>query len=261
MDGFPNGRRLEDDVTTIELQAVSGVALAAIGLWYDDYTVGSGASPATTDFLNVYTFNAGVTKNDTTLKTCFPYIQAPWRGFNGPSNTTLPVTLLSFTATPVNHTVSLQWQVANVVNADHYDIESSTDANKYTKIGEVISKGSVSAYQYTDQNPSLTKTNFYRIKEVDKDGASITSAIRFVKFDISELLITPNPATTSIKITSTTQTLQISVYDVVGRKVINQQLNGGFTELNVSALPKGIYTVIAYDNNGKKVDTKKIVKQ
>ncbi|MBL7809487.1 MAG: DUF4331 domain-containing protein, partial [Saprospiraceae bacterium] len=29
MDGFPNGRRLEDDVTRIELQAVSGVALAA----------------------------------------------------------------------------------------------------------------------------------------------------------------------------------------------------------------------------------------
>ncbi|MEQ1917211.1 MAG: DUF4331 domain-containing protein, partial [Gallionella sp.] len=38
MDGFPNGRRLEDDVTRIELQAVSGVVLAAIGLWYDDYT-------------------------------------------------------------------------------------------------------------------------------------------------------------------------------------------------------------------------------
>ncbi|MEJ7661095.1 MAG: DUF4331 family protein [Hymenobacter sp.] len=37
MDGFPNGRRLEDDVTRIELQAVSGVVLAALGLWYDDY--------------------------------------------------------------------------------------------------------------------------------------------------------------------------------------------------------------------------------
>lgn len=37
MDGFPNGRRLEDDVTRIELQAVSGVVLAAIGLPYDDY--------------------------------------------------------------------------------------------------------------------------------------------------------------------------------------------------------------------------------
>ena len=30
MDGFPNGRRLEDDVTRIELQAVSGAALAAV---------------------------------------------------------------------------------------------------------------------------------------------------------------------------------------------------------------------------------------
>ena len=80
MDGFPNGRRLEDDVTTIELQAVSGVALAAIGLWYDDYTVGG--NPVTQNFLNVYTFTAGPTHNDTTLRQHFPYEQAPWRGFN-----------------------------------------------------------------------------------------------------------------------------------------------------------------------------------
>lgn len=81
MDGFPNGRRLEDDVTTIELQAVSGVALAAIGLWYDDYP-GTG-SPVTTQLTNVLGFNAGVTHNDTTFRQCFPYLQTPWRGFNG----------------------------------------------------------------------------------------------------------------------------------------------------------------------------------
>ncbi len=80
MDGFPNGRRLEDDVTTIELQAVSGVALAAIGLWYDDYTIGG--DPVTQDFLNVYTFTAGPTHNDTTFKANFPYVQTPWRGFD-----------------------------------------------------------------------------------------------------------------------------------------------------------------------------------
>ena len=80
MDGFPNGRRLEDDVTTIELQAVGGVVLAAIGLWYDDYK--PGASPVTPDLLNVLSFSAGPTKNDTTFKTTFPYVQTPWRGFN-----------------------------------------------------------------------------------------------------------------------------------------------------------------------------------
>lgn len=84
MDGFPNGRRLEDDVTTIELQAVSGVALAAIGLWYDDY-LGGTQSPVTPRLQAVLGFNAGVVQNDTTLLACFPYMQTPWRGFRGPS--------------------------------------------------------------------------------------------------------------------------------------------------------------------------------
>lgn len=81
MDGFPNGRRLEDDVTTIELQAVGGVALAAIGLWYDDYKGGT-STPVTQNLINVLSFNAGPTKNDTTFKTSFPYVQTPWRGFD-----------------------------------------------------------------------------------------------------------------------------------------------------------------------------------
>lgn len=81
MDGFPNGRRLEDDVTTIELQAVGGVALAAIGLWYDDYDATTG-NPVTQDLVNVLSFSAGVTHNDTTFKTTFPYVQTPWRGFD-----------------------------------------------------------------------------------------------------------------------------------------------------------------------------------
>ena len=82
MDGFPNGRRLEDDVTTIELQAVGGVVLAAIGLWYDDYMPATSPSPVTPTLMNVLNFNAGPTANDTTLKTTFPYVQAPWRGFD-----------------------------------------------------------------------------------------------------------------------------------------------------------------------------------
>jgi len=79
MDGFPNGRRLEDDVTRIELQAVGGVVLAAIGLWYDDYSGGS-ASPETNQLINTLQYSTGVEKNDTTFKQTFPYVQTPWRG-------------------------------------------------------------------------------------------------------------------------------------------------------------------------------------
>jgi hypothetical protein len=78
MDGFPNGRRLEDDVTRIELQAVGGVVLAAIGLWYDDYKIGS--SPVTPQLVNVLSYTTGVEKNDAPFKTAFPYVATPWAG-------------------------------------------------------------------------------------------------------------------------------------------------------------------------------------
>ncbi|TAL42171.1 MAG: DUF4331 domain-containing protein [Chitinophagaceae bacterium] len=77
MDGFPNGRRLEDDVTRIELQAVSGIVMAVLGLWYDDF---AGGNPVTPDLLSVLTYNAGVTSNDAAFKSSFPYVASPWAG-------------------------------------------------------------------------------------------------------------------------------------------------------------------------------------
>jgi uncharacterized repeat protein (TIGR01451 family) len=82
MDGFPNGRRLEDDVTRIELQAVAGVALAAIGLWYDDYTAG-GANPVTPKLVNVLSYKTGVETNDVAFESTFPYLAMPWSGAGG----------------------------------------------------------------------------------------------------------------------------------------------------------------------------------
>ncbi|MCB0664184.1 MAG: DUF4331 domain-containing protein [Saprospiraceae bacterium] len=79
MDGFPNGRRLEDDVTRIELQAVSGIALAAIGLWYDDYQAGD-ENPVTDDLVGVLSYTTGVESNDKPFKSSFPYVATPWSG-------------------------------------------------------------------------------------------------------------------------------------------------------------------------------------
>jgi hypothetical protein len=92
MDGFPNGRRLEDDVTRIELQAVSGVALAAVGLWYDDRAIGK--SPLTPNLLGVLGYTTGVEKNDTTFQAAFPYVQVPYSGYNTCKCTTPKTTAL-----------------------------------------------------------------------------------------------------------------------------------------------------------------------
>jgi hypothetical protein len=82
MDGFPNGRRLEDDVTRIELQAVGGVVLAVLGLWYDDYNINTGQSPLTPDLLNVVGYTTGVESNDAPFKTSFPFVANPWSGYD-----------------------------------------------------------------------------------------------------------------------------------------------------------------------------------
>jgi len=104
-DGFPNGRRLEDDVTRIELQAVSGVVLAAIGLWYDDYV--PGGSPVTTDLVNVLTYSTGVNANDTTFKTSFPFVQTPWSGdHNCSCDVPAPTTTPNISYTPPTPAIS-----------------------------------------------------------------------------------------------------------------------------------------------------------
>ncbi|MCL5995985.1 MAG: DUF4331 domain-containing protein [Chloroflexi bacterium] len=73
--GFPNGRRLQDNVTYIELLAVAGAA-------YPVLTDGTFAfSPAIARALNT-----GVNQNDLPFSNTFPYIAAPHRGTNFRSN-------------------------------------------------------------------------------------------------------------------------------------------------------------------------------
>lgn len=268
MDGFPNGRRLEDDVTSIELQAVGGVALAAIGLWYDDYVVGG--DPVTQQLLNTITFQAGVTHNDTTFKPCFPYVQTPWRGFTGaeyvgPKSTIFPVSWLSFGAVKTaDQKVQLTWKVASEINSAHYDVEYSIVGSKdFKKIATVLSKSgsSTNTYQYLHAFPSKENVNYYRIKQVDKDGKYSYSPVIPVKIMEPQLItVSPNPFVNSIKVFGNQPALEVRVYNNQGAVLATRQAIKGFAEINTSSFARGMYTVVAY-SNGVKVDSKKIIKQ
>lgn len=146
MDGFPNGRRLEDDAIRIELQAVSGIVLAAIGLPYDDYK--AGGSLATEDLVGVLQYHTGVDHNDTTLRAKFPFEQLPWSGkhncncnlsqtmarssvntvnsFTGQSDLGLssPEIIASSTPNPVMNTNTITYRLdkASIVKVAVYDV-------------------------------------------------------------------------------------------------------------------------------------------
>ena len=169
MDGFPNGRRLEDDVTTIELQAVGGVVLAAIGLWYDDFTPGMTASPVTPRLLSTLGFNAGVTKNDTTFKTMFPYEQTPWRGFRGrefagvKQNSTNKAERVS--AEPVVGKLSVN-VLGNPVSGDDVTVEINGAKGENLEMDLVNMKGQIIGHQSIDEAGNAQKATFKLGKEV-----------------------------------------------------------------------------------------------
>lgn len=66
--GYPNGRRLADDVTDISIKAVAG---AAYPLFHKEFK----ADPLAAQL------GDGVDKNDAEFRTTFPYLALPWSGY------------------------------------------------------------------------------------------------------------------------------------------------------------------------------------
>ena len=269
MDGFPNGRRLEDDVTRIELQAVGGVVLAAIGLWYDDYNVNDpNASPVTPKLIATLGTMAGPTKNDTLLRAEFPYVQGPWRGFTGEeymgpkSQQTLPITYVSFTAEKTGQAALLRFEIKNEANTDRYDVEYSVNGVDFDVLGTIKAKsGDNNSYEFLHSKPMAQKNNYYRLKQFDKEGRFTYSVIRLLRFNATNVItITPNPASDFIKVYSTLTSLKVNLFDAAGRRLVSKIITNGSGEINISHLSKGTYMVVA-ENNGIRIETKKIIKQ
>jgi hypothetical protein len=66
-----------------------------------------------------------------------------------------------------------------------------------------------------------------------------------------EITITPNPATTMIHINGISGTSPVTIYNVLGEKVMSSVQNGTFTssELDIHALQAGTYFIILTDEN------------
>jgi len=73
--GFPNGRRVFDDVVTIELRAIAGVTVPLV----DPSFTPDGAASAVTDGLTAASVPSGYLSQ-------FPYLGVPYSGFDTPSS-------------------------------------------------------------------------------------------------------------------------------------------------------------------------------
>ncbi len=187
----------------------------------------------------------------------------------------IPVELTSFAASVVGNKVELSWETATETNNEGFDILRSNDNNRFKKIGFVSGNGTSSEpvkYSFSDEKP-LSGTNYYRLKQIDFDGAESYSEIIEVNFVPSEFSLEqnyPNPfnPVTKIKFALPAESkVSLNIYNVVGQKV-GSIARGNFkpgvheVEFNASSLSSGVYfyTINAEGIDGEKfTGTKKLM--
>ena len=174
--------------------------------------------------------------------------------------TPLPVVLTDFTALAVrNRDAFLTWATASEKNNDHFDIERSFDGATFAQIAAVAGHGTTTAassYSLTDAGVAALANGpvYYRLRQVDRDGASSFSPVRSVRFSTEvaaapiALSLFPNPAqaTTQLDLRQlpATGTYQVVLLDATGRTVRAATLAGGLPQpLDVQQLTSGTYHV------------------
>ncbi len=179
----------------------------------------------------------------------------------------LPVTWLSFTAQKgSNQTILLNWATSQEINNDHFDVERSIDGTNFLTIGSVQAGKplSINNYTFTDANPAAG-INYYRLKQVDKDGQYTYSKTVAMTIDGSGKLwrVYPNPAgnNTALYANSNLGKVELVLTDVSGKILYTSTLDAVITgqriDIPVQRLAKGVYMLKV--NAGKASNTEKIV--
>lgn len=169
------------------------------------------------------------------------------------NQSTLPLTILQFTGANVKGTAALHWVTAQEINTGIFIIERATGST-WKAIGRVAAKSSITTsndYDFIDASPA-TGDNYYRLKEVDKDGrVQYTATIKLNFGNNTVFSVGPNPASDVTTVTLPgNQSVTVDVYSSTGKKVLGLQSASSQVKINVSNLAKGIYYIKATGKTG-----------
>ncbi|MEO6722652.1 MAG: T9SS type A sorting domain-containing protein [Ferruginibacter sp.] len=190
------------------------------------------------------------------------------------SNIVLPVKFLGFNATKKNNDAVLTWQIENETSlTDHYEIEKSANGVDFKKISSVPAKNngsSTNTYDFNDVNLFTVRSGgviYYRIKQIDKDGKSVSTPVRNLRLDTRAMAINvyPNPirdnANLSIDLVKNEEVV-LTINDASGKQVqnISWTLFKGLNvkKINMSNLASGNYMLKV--STGSEIKTIPLVK-
>lgn len=166
----------------------------------------------------------------------------------------LPVELVLFTAEKIdNKEVKLEWITASEVANKGFEIQHSPDGENWQVLDFVAGYGTTSQsreYQFLHSGVPYVE-NYYRLKQIDQDGAFEFSDIRVVSLSETAtntaFTVYPNPSTDTVNIylqkAATGATFQL--FDATGRLIDTWILDGqtALYTIDLGHLPKGVYSI------------------
>jgi hypothetical protein len=187
-------------------------------------------------------------------------------------NKLLPVHLISFQGNMnKNNKVTLTWTVADNEIANNFEIERSVNGRDFTTVGVVFTSEKMGTENYMFyETTSGTDKVMYRLKMIDKNHEVNYSRILIFQLKstiTNNIKIIGNPVNDKLTFSynsTATQMVDVKVYDMSGRIVLNNKVNS-LEGSNVISLPlsstfkAGMYVVEI--NNGTELLSSKFVKQ
>ena len=180
--------------------------------------------------------------------------------------TVLPVTLTRFAATASGPNVRLEWATAMEKNNAYFAVERSIDGVHFATLDQVMGRGTTSQaqeYSYWDRQAALGRPLYYRLRQVDTNGAAEYSPVRTVvlagKASLAGLVPNPTAAAAALELPAGSDYL-ITLRDLSGRLLHEQRVAGGqrYT-LTLADKPAGVYLVTLV--GAGQVSTQRLVKE
>jgi len=221
-----------------------GLSIDSAAVFKNTTQGGSGACNANPSSINLTSLAGQVIKfvyNGVTT-TCF--IASP-----------LPIVLSSFDARLTGaSSVQINWTTEVERDVNYFSVQRSTNGKDWKEISRskpgTAESNTTKYYQHTDQLPAdITEQVSYRLVTIDYSGATSFSETNTVKLQHSQGGSKVYPTITdgriNIRITSAAATMVLT--DLMGARMpVTAVSNGMMSEMNIQALPVGMYLLNIY---------------
>jgi predicted esterase len=173
----------------------------------------------------------------------------------------LPVTLTNFKVESKNCTAILRWQTATEQQSSHYDVETSLDGVRFTKVATIKSRNIINGATYIYDLKGYTQAAWFRLKLADKDGSFTYSPMqKLTPSCVASLQVYPNPAQSQATVGGLQTGMQVHLINAEGKLLWSQRASGNTLQIPLTKFAKGVLLVQVKDSNGQVLTNSKLIK-